>query len=235
MRGSALNVALDEIDNPRVYVKALQAAKVKVGGDKIRVIPFQYAAAGITMSFHQLATGTLPASLRTADFEADREALRTLDQKLVQQIEDDKEPDPATVQKLLAAIYSAHDKAVKILPQNSLDYKQAIRYLNALHGLVAMLKAPKLDDFLDGVEKRSEATLGELLSFMTAFNLRFGPATTPQQREAYTFLYPRLVELRNQVSPSVAAVTMPSSSGIEAEEFYGVMSEEDLNKKSPKP
>ncbi len=52
-------------------------------------------------------------------------------------------------------------------------------FLKALHGLVAMLDTPALDLILAGVEKRPEATLGELLGFMNAFNFRFGPATTP--------------------------------------------------------
>lgn len=234
-RGSALNVALDEINNPLVYVKALKAANVKIGGDTIRVIPFQYSAAAITMSIHQLATGTLPAPLRRPEFEADREALKTLDAQIIQQIEDDKEPDAETVKKLLAAIYAAEDKAAKLFPKNSLDAKQAEKYLKALHGLVAMLKAPKVDDFLEGVEKRPEATLGELISFMTAFNLRFGPATTPQQRAAYSLIYPKLVEVRKQMAPALAAATAPKLTGTEAEDFYSGVSLDDIRKKAPKP
>ena len=40
-RGDALNVALDEINDPRVYAKALQGGQVKIGGQTIRNIPFQ--------------------------------------------------------------------------------------------------------------------------------------------------------------------------------------------------
>ena len=56
-RGDALNAALDEIDDPRVYAKALQGAKVKIGGENIREIPFRYASAAITFSIHQLTRG----------------------------------------------------------------------------------------------------------------------------------------------------------------------------------
>jgi hypothetical protein len=56
-RGDALNSALDEIDDPRVYAKALQGAKVKIGGENIRQIPFRYASAAITFSIHELARG----------------------------------------------------------------------------------------------------------------------------------------------------------------------------------
>ena len=234
-RGSALNVALDEIDDPRVYTRALKGANAKIGGETIRVIPFQYAAAAVTMSIHQLATGEMPAPLRAPEFEAEREAFKSLDAEILKQIDDNDQPDPQTVKKLLAAIYAAEEKAAKSLPANSLAYKQATRYLQALHGLVAMLKLPPLDEYLAGVEKRPEATLGELLSFMTAFNLRFGVATTPRQREAYTQLYPKLVELRDQVAPALANATAPKTTGTEAEDFYAGMNLGDLQKKAPKP
>jgi hypothetical protein len=54
LSGDALNVALDEINDPRVYAKALQGAKATIGGQTIRNIPFQSASAAITMSIHQL-------------------------------------------------------------------------------------------------------------------------------------------------------------------------------------
>jgi len=235
MRGDALNVALDEINDPRVYTQALRGANVKIGGEQIRAIPFQYAAAGITMSIHQIATGNMPAALRRPEFDADREALKTLDEQILAQIDEDKVPDPETVNKLLSAIIAAEEKAARILPANSLDAKQASRYLMALHGLVAMLKAPKLDEFLAGVEKRPDTTLGELLRFMSAFNLRFGPATTPQQREAYSALYPRLVALRNQVAPALAAAKPFRPPGTAPEDFFSRMSADDLGKRAPKP
>src|SRR3954452_4749480 len=74
-RGDALNVAFDEISDPRVYAKALQGAKVKIGGDLIRTIPFQNAAAAITMSIHQIARGKPPASLMRPEFASDRETI----------------------------------------------------------------------------------------------------------------------------------------------------------------
>jgi len=234
-QGSALNVALDEINDPRVYAKALQGAKVKIGGEKIRIIPFRYNAAAMTVGLHQLATGAFPAALSTPEFEAEREALKALDQQITQQVEDDKEPDPETVRKLLSTIYAAEEKAARVLPGNGLERRQADKFLKALHGLVVMLKAPSLDPVLAGVEKRPEATLGELMSFMTAFNLRFGPATTPQQREVYRELHPLLVQLRDQVAPALATSAAPKLTGHDVEDFFSPMSFDDLQKRAPKP
>jgi hypothetical protein len=234
-RGDALNAALDEIDDPRVYAKALQGAKVKIGGENIRQIPFRYASAAITFSIHQLAKGTLPAALRTPELEVDREALKALDQQITEQIADGKDPDSATVEKLLAVIYAAEEKTAKILPRNSRARNEADRYLKGLHGLVGMLETPAIDVILAGVENRPDATLGELLNFMTAFNLRFGVASTPQQREIYSTLYPKLVQLRNEIAPALATSAAPRTSGTEAEDFFSVMSNNDLQKKTPRP
>ncbi len=235
-RGDALNVALDEINDPRVYSKALQSGQVKIGGETIRNIPFQSASAAITMSIHQLAKGGPPKALLAPEFAADRETIKALGQEIRKQIDDDKNPDKATIDKLLTAINQAEAKADKLLPANSKDRVEADRYLKALHGLVAMLDTPALDLILAGVEKRPDATVGELLGFMNAFNFRFGPATTPKQREVYDSLYPRLVDLRNQIAPALAATAAaPASGGTEPGEFFNGMSYQDLQKRAPAP
>ncbi len=233
-RGDALNAALDEIDDPRVYAKALQGAKVKIGGENIRQIPFRYASAAITFSIHQLTKGPLPASLQTPEFEVDREAFKALDQQITEPIAEAKEPDPATVEKLIAVIYAAEEKAARLLPRNTRPRNEADRFLKGLHGLAAMLKTPAIDVILGGVENRPDATLGELLNFMTAFNLRFGVASTPQQRQIYSTLYPKLVQLRSEIAQALATSAAPRTSGTEAEDFFAVMSDKDLQKKAPR-
>jgi hypothetical protein len=234
-RGDALNVALDEINDPRVYAKALQGANVKIGGQTIRNIPFQYAAAAITVSIHQLTRGGPPQALLTPQFEPERTAIKALGQELRRQIEADKNPDPETIKNLLELINKAEAKADTILPANSRDRNEADKFLKALHGLIAMLETPAIDVILSGAEKRPEATLGELLGFMNSFNLRFGVAATPEQRQIYDSLYPKLVDLRNQVGPALASSAAPATKGTEPGEFFQGMSYQDLQKKAPAP
>jgi hypothetical protein len=170
------------------------------------------------------------------EFAADRETIKAYGQEIRKQIEADKEPDPATIDKMLEAIHAAETKADSIIPKNTRDRTLADKYLKSLHGLIAMLKTPALDVILSGAEKRPDATLGELLGFMNAFNLRFGAASTPTQREVYNSLYPKLVELRNEVAPALASAA-PSSAGNSnaAGDFFSGMSYEDLKKKAPRP
>ena len=235
-RGDAMNVVLDEINDPRIYAKALQSGQVKIGGETIRNIPFQYASAAITVSIHQLVNGGPPKALMAPQFAADRETIKALGQEIRKQIEDDKTPDKATIGKLLAAINQAEAKVDKLLPRNSKDRVEVDKYLKALHGLVAMLDTPAIDLLLAGVEKRPDATLGELLGFMNAFNLRFGSATTPKQKEVYDSLYPKLVDLRNQIAPALAATSAATASGgTEPGEFFSGMSYQDLQKRAPAP
>ncbi len=187
------------------------------------------------MSIHQLVKGGPPKALQTPAFAADRETIKALGQQIRKQIEEDKTPDKETIDKMLAAINQAENKAAKLLPANSKDRVEADKFLKALHGLIAMMETPALDLLLAGVENRPEATLGELLGFMNAFNLRFGAATTPVQREAYDSLYPKLVELRNQIAPALAAAAPTKTTGEEPGEFFSGMDYKDLQKRAPAP
>ena len=99
----------------------MKGAKVRIGADRIRNIPFRYAAGAITIGIHQLATGSFPQALSTPDFASDREALKTLDQQLSDQTDDDKDVDPALVNKFLAAIYATEAKVAKTLPATGLE------------------------------------------------------------------------------------------------------------------
>ncbi len=60
--GSALNIILNDLTDPKLYKNSVYYGnKVKVGGEMIRDIPFQYASAGISTSVHQLTQGARPS------------------------------------------------------------------------------------------------------------------------------------------------------------------------------
>lgn len=236
-QGDALNVALDEINDPRVYSKALAEAKVKIGGENIRDIPFQYAAAAVSTSMHQLTQGQPPAALLTPAFEAERTELKEMGAKIRKQIEEGEKPDSVTIEKAVALIKQAQDKLDKNFKKGQRDYNEANKYLKGLSGLLRMLDTPAIEVLMAGVEKRPDATLGELLGFMNAFNLRFGPATTPRQRAVYQDLYPKLDVLRDQAVASLGTTATASakSNVNDVGEFFSGMEREDLERKAPKP
>jgi hypothetical protein len=234
-RGDAMNVAFDEINDPRIYVKSLEAGKEKLPGDLVRNIPFQYASLAISVSIHQLTRGNPPAGLMRPEFEPERAEFKALAAKIREQLNEEKMPDPALINQALAAIHSAEEKAQNLLPRGTRERNEVDRYLKALHGLVAMLQTPAIDVILSGVEMRPEVTVAQLLNFMNAYNLRFGPATTPPQRMAYDRLYPTLVAMRNEIAPLLASSPGATTSGQEAGEFFSGMSLEDIQKKAPRP
>ena len=213
--GNALNVALDELNDPRLFPKAVYyGAKVKVGGDTIRDIPFQYAAAAISISVQQLVQGDPPACLRRDEFTADLATLRAIVTELRQQSEELGEDKPETIKKAKDQVLAIRAKVEATFPRNSQDFRDANRYLKALYGLASMLETPAVNVLLAGVEKRPEATLGDLMEFMSDYNLRFGASTTNRQRQVYLTLFPLLSKLREEVVPAPDAATSTTTATV---------------------
>ena len=210
-RGDALNVALDELSDPKVFAKAVYtASKKKVGGETIRDIPFQYASAAISVSVHQLTQGGRPAALKNnAAFATDRTALRAIAAELRKEGDETGTLKPETIQKAKDQILATKAKIEATFARNSPDRVAADKYIKALYGFVKMLETPAVNVLLAGVEKHPDASLGDLMQFMANFNLRFGAAQTPRQKEVYRVLYPMLVQVRNEIVPVPGSTTDP--------------------------
>jgi hypothetical protein len=234
--GDALNVAVDEIEDPRIYGRTLQGAKAKIGGEMIREIPFRYAPGAITVSIHRLTQGDPPKALMTEAFAEDRSSFKVFGQEIRKDLEKGDTPNKETVKKALAIIVAAEAKADKILDPNTPDRVEVDKYLKSLHGLLGMLNTPALDILLAGVEKHPDANLGQLLSFMSAYNLRFGEAKSPEQRQIYSALYPQLLAMRDEVAGALAgAAPPPKPNDAAVGEFFQAMDYKDLQKKAPAP
>ncbi|AGA31079.1 hypothetical protein [Singulisphaera acidiphila] len=236
VRGDALNVALDELLNPRVYYRGLKATGVKVPGTLIRDIPFQYAAGAITVSVDQLTKGGLPEPLKAEPFAADRENLKELAAELRKQNEEKGEFDTATLEKAQEAIRAMRTKVEATIPRGTRQRTEAERYLKALFGLTRMLQTPAINVLLAGVEKRPEVTLAELLTFMSANNLRFGIASSPRQQEVNTTLFPLLVKARDEAAASLAGTEVKADKNGDSRpsDFFAEMPLEALDRKPSK-
>jgi hypothetical protein len=239
MKGDALNVALDEITAPKVFMSALRGAKKPFPGAKIREIPFQYAAQALTTSVDNLTNGP-PPLLDAPEFKTDRAALRALRARFNELAEADKPIDHEIITEAQAHI-KAMAKILKDNPGNKYKrgtdaYRAAETYLKGLYGLVTMLETPALHVLLAGVDKRPDTSLADLLGFMHSFNLRFGPAKTAKQREVYTELYQILDGLRDELVQGGTPLTSgqkpdPSHPG----QFFSGMEYEHLDAKPTPP
>jgi hypothetical protein len=86
-----------------------------------------------------------------------------------------------------------------------------------------MLEMPDVQTLLKHVDAAPERSMADLIQFMSAFQLRFGRAVTPEQRIAYTTIFPKLDAIRKSVqgrAPAPATATAPPP-----ERFTQVMTE----------
>ena len=111
-------------------------------------------------------------------------------------LEEDKKGDlePATIEAVQAAIDRFRLKFEQVIAPTNPDYIPARDTIKAMAGLTKMLYSPKVEDILAELEDYQGTTLGDLLGFMQAFNLRFAPANSFRQRRLYLKLYPMLAE-----------------------------------------
>jgi hypothetical protein len=227
--GDALNVILDQLTEPKIYKTAVRSAKTHLSGTMIKDIPFQYASEAITTSLHELTSDAdWPTVLRGEAFAKERQAYRDIIQKALD--EDVKgELTPETIQAARDAIHELWVKVGKTLPKDSPQRFQAERYIKGLGGMTRMLESPVMDAILAGLEKYQGSTVGDLLTFMHAFNLRFGVANTERQRRIYRELYPVLDQQRDDILAQVgtannatARAPMADRKGRPAEFFSGM-------------
>jgi hypothetical protein len=62
-----------------------------------------------------------------------------------------------------------------------------------------MLEKPDIRQALSELRKVKDTTIGNLLGFMHAYNLRFGAATTLKEKQAYQRLFEILGHTRDQI------------------------------------
>lgn len=199
--GSALNSAFTELSNPMIFKKVVDyGGKMKLGGEAIRDIPFQYASAGISTSVHQLTQNPAPAPFQREEFAQDRAKLKALAAEIRKESEETGTPKPETIEKAKAQLMAIKAKVESIYPQASQQRRDAEKYIKSLYGLASMLETPAMNVLLSGADKRPDASVGDLLGFMAAYNLRFGASKTPRQREIYRTLYPMLAKLRGEIT-----------------------------------
>jgi hypothetical protein len=237
--GSALNRAMEELADPKVFSKAVYyGGKTKLGGETIRNIPFQYASAGITTSVHDLTHGGAPAAMKKRDeFIPYRTKLQALAAEIRKEGEETGTPKPETIKQAKAEILALKAKVEEVFPTNNQDRRDCLNFVKALYGLASMLETPAIGVLLAGVEKRPDATVGDLLGFMSAYNLRFGAAESLDQRQVYQKLYPIIAKLRDEVSSVAGPTTSKPSGPVDSApvEVFGSLDFNHAEKKVPAP
>jgi len=228
--GDTLNAQFLAVTDPQIYNQTLQLAQKPLRSSSVKIIPFKNGSQGITYSLEQLTSpDTVPPVFKMAEFDAQRKSVKAIAAELRKESIDQENPRPETIKKFRAALDGVK-QTLEGLPELDDQQKfEADKYLKAMYGLTRMIDSPSYDVYLAGVDREPSVPLAEVITFMHAFNLQFGPSKTPEQREMYSQLYGAFAELRQGI-PQPAANTpqppqQPQAKGNDRlTNFYGGMS-----------
>jgi len=232
--GDALNAALDQLSNPRVQGSSLRTASQPISAKIIADIPFKYASEGVTIILSNFKGATKwPPALEISRFAGDKKSFEEIAEQARKE-DEDGEISPETITRARDLIANLRAKLDNMPLADSRDNQAAKRFVTMLDGLVRLMAKPDTQKVLDQLRMVQNTTVGSLIGFMHVYNLRFGKATTPNQRSIYEQLYPILDEVRDQV---VKAADLGSAETVRAEpkhvgDFFDKM---DLDKLDAKP
>jgi len=200
--GDALNIALDQLGNPRIHTSALRLATDPVDAQFIRDIPFRNASEAITITLSEFKNASKwPKSLQGERFAADRRDFeRLIDSARAQDEKGDVSPE--TLDQLHDVISRVKQK-IKVEPLAEREQKNANNFLKEMRALLRLVEMPDVKAVLDELRQMKSTSIGNLMAFMHTFNLRFGPAETPRQRMIYGKLYALVDQARDRILEEV--------------------------------
>jgi hypothetical protein len=207
LNGDALNELLAQLSNPKIHPSSLRKRGETIPGETIQRCAFHYASRGLTISLGRLTVRDgWPLALRDQAFAAERRAYQTaVEAALEKNLQGKLTPEAfRTLQQAVEAL-KARLKATIPAAQKE-DYVPAKAFLDDLDEAVATLRDPNAEKVLAGVDRYGGTTVGDTVSFMQRFNIRFAPALTAEERESYHLLYASMMQLRDIVVPAGATV-----------------------------
>ena len=212
--GMALNrLLLDILDSDPGAVKSSRAG-TPLSPAAIREIPFEWDSEAVTICVDQM-TGrdSLPGQLMATKYAPDRKLVREAVETAI--AEDMKrEVSPASRDRVVEAVARFRAHFVENTSELESGYQEAIDYLTTLSSLTRLLNDTSMKTFLSQLENDKERTVGDLVSFMNAFNLRFGPAVSERQVAIYRRLAPALREVRDAALGSGTPRSTPDRTGL---------------------
>jgi len=197
--GDALNAAVADLDDPRLGRSALRAAGAPVPASLIADVPFINAAERVTFMLDDLR-----GSIKWVDvFEDERFAndKKTFDDLVARMQSEAYEGDlsPIILREARGFVNDLRAKLDAKPLKDPNDQKEALRFITGVTSLLGLLAKPNIGPAILELKKIQDTMIGNLLGFMHTYNLRFGPATTPKQRQAYDRLFEIIDQTRDQI------------------------------------
>jgi hypothetical protein len=209
--GDALNAAVTDLDDPRLSSSAVRAANAPVPASAIAEVPFLYASERITIMMDRIRESVKWPDVFDQRFAGARKQFDALRARL----REESQNGDVSAQGVQDARRFLSDLRAKIEAEplkNAAEQNEAMTFINSCESLLDLLQKPDIGPAIIELRKVTDTTIGNLLGFMHTFNLRFGPATTPKQREIYRQLYEILDRTRDTVLAE-AKLGSPYSAG----------------------
>ena len=236
--GDALNAALDQLSDPRIQGSSLRMASTPMDAKVIAEIPFRNASEAVTIILSQVKGATKwPPSLDLPRFADERQLFEEVAEQARKE-DEDGDISPQTLAKAHTLISKLRAELDTSPLADSRDNQAALRFTKMLAGLIRLLEKPDTREALDQLRMVKTTTVGNLIGFMHAFNLRFGAATNPRQKIIYEQIYPVLDQARDRViGEAKLDNTKPTEPG-HVGDFFGKLDLDQLDKPkkdTPKP
>jgi hypothetical protein len=201
--GDALNAILHQLTDPKIHSTALRLIRDPIDSKTIRAIPFENSSEAVTISLDELTgEGDWPPALRGPVFAAERKAYADTIDKAVKEDEEGALSEQ-TLQEVERAGAVLRAKLEANLPANPVQATEARNYIKALVAMSRLLQKQDMEKILTELDKVKETSLGSLLAFMHAYNLRFAPAKNAAQGAIYATLYPLMAAARDRTLSSL--------------------------------
>ena len=187
--GDALNIALDDLTNPRLGSTALRAAQAPVPASLIAEVPFQNAVERVTLMLDQLRGAVKwPEVFEGERFANDK---MTFDEVVAQMRKEagEGEVTPRTLRSAQTFVDELRAKVTAQPLTDPLDQQEAQKFLTTSSNLLSLLRKPDIQPALLELRKVQDTTIGHLLGFIERYNLRFGVAQTLKEKQAYHRLF----------------------------------------------
>jgi hypothetical protein len=198
--GDALNLAVQDLSDPRLGSSALRAAKAPVPATLIAEVPFVYASERITLMLDDLrASVKWPEVFEEERFAGDKKAFDDLVVRIRAAGKEGGEVPPKLLREARGFVQGLRAKVEGEPLKDPDDQKEALRFLTACSSLLGLLEKPDLGPALVALRKVQDTMVGNLLGFMHAYNLRFGTATTTKEKQAYHQLWEILDKTRDEI------------------------------------
>jgi hypothetical protein len=198
--GSALNVALDDLTNPRLGSSVMRVASAPVPASLIAEVPFVNNVERVTLMLdHMREAVKWPAAFENERFANAKKIFDADRAKIREEAGEKGEVSAKTLRDTEEHLNALTAKVTAEPLPDPLDQQEAMKFLSTCSSLLNMMKKPDIQPAMIALKKVEDTTVGNLLGFMHSFNLRFGRATTLKEKQAYSRLFETLDQTRDQI------------------------------------